>query len=227
MRKSLVVLLSEHKWFLLPFLFFIGFCFYLEAIIPKADLFLIINGFHSGVLDTFFKGTTYIGDGITMIVFGVILCAFSFRNGLLTLIAYAYTSVIAQILKYSFHAPRPIKFFSDLHQPIRTIEGYPIHEWNSFPSGHSVSAFSLAVVIAWLLPRKHKNLAWLILTIAILTAFSRIYLAEHFFQDVVAGAILGVILTFQLIYFLENSKWFYSQKLDKGFINPKLKGQQL
>ncbi|MDB5013767.1 MAG: phosphatase family protein, partial [Daejeonella sp.] len=181
MRKSLIDLLKQHKWFLIPFLFFIGICFYLEVIIPKADLFLIINGFYSNNLDIFFRGTTYIGDGITMIVFGLILCAFSFRYGLLTLIAYAYTSLIAQIIKYSFHSPRPTKFFSDLHQPIRTIEGYPIYEWNSFPSGHSVSAFSLAVVIAWLLPEKHKRLAWLILPIAILTAFSRVYLAQHFF----------------------------------------------
>ena len=218
MNKSLIALLNQHKWFLIPFMVFIAACFYLEAIISKSDLFLIINGYHSEDLDTFFKGTTYIGDGITMIVFGLIVCSFSFRYGLATLIAYAYTSAIAQLLKYSFHAPRPIKFFSDLGQPIRTIDGYPIHEWNSFPSGHSVSAFSLAVIIAWLLPEKHKKFAWLILPIAILTAFSRIYLAQHFFQDVVVGAILGVILTFQLIYYLENSNWFKSSKLNVGFI---------
>ena len=217
MRKSLIVLLGEHKWFVIPFLFFIGLCFYIEATISKTDLFLEINGFHSELFDTFFKGTTYIGDGITMIAFGLILCAFSFRYGLLTLIAYAYTSVAAQVLKYIFHSPRPLRFFNDLHQPIRTIKGYPIYEWNSFPSGHSVSAFSLAVVIAWLLPQKYKEFAWLVLPVAILTAFSRVYLAQHFFQDVVAGAILGVVLTFQLIYILENSKWFNSSKLDSGF----------
>ena len=217
MRKSLIVLLGEHKWFVIPFLFFIGLCFYIEATISKTDLFLEINGFHSELFDTLFKGTTYIGDGITMIAFGLILCAFSFRYGLLTLIAYAYTSVAAQVLKYIFHSPRPLRFFNDLHQPIRTIKGYPIYEWNSFPSGHSVSAFSLAVVIAWLLPQKHKKFAWLVLPVAILTAFSRVYLAQHFFQDVVAGAILGVVLTFQLIYILENSKWFNSSKLDSGF----------
>lgn len=218
MRKSLIVLLAEHKWFLIPFLFFIAVCFYLEAITSKADLFLTINGFHTDTLDTFFKGTTYIGDGITMIIFGIILCAFCLRNGLLTLIAYAYTSAVAQLLKFIFHSPRPIKFFSDLHQPIRTIRGYPIYEWNSFPSGHSVSAFSLAVVIAWLLPIKKKYLAWILLPIASLTAFSRVYLAQHFFQDVVAGAILGVILTFQLIYILESSQWFNSSKLDRGLM---------
>ena len=103
MNKSLIALLNQHTWFLIPFMVFIAACFYLEAVISKPDLFLIINSYHSEVLDTFFKGTTYIGDGITMIVFGLIVCSFSYRYGLATLIAYAYTSAIAQLQHVAAH----------------------------------------------------------------------------------------------------------------------------
>ena len=217
-RKSLYSLLNQHKWFFIPFLLLISIAFYLELTIPKAELFLIINHYHSGTLDTFFKSITYIGDGITMIVFALFLSAFNYRYGLATLLAYAYTSIFAQSFKFLFHAPRPVKYFEELHQPIRTISGYTIHQWYSFPSGHSVSAFSLAVIVAWLLPATKKKFAWTLVPIAVLTAFSRVYLAQHFIQDIVAGAILGVVLTFQLIYMLENSNWFYSERLDGGYL---------
>ncbi|MGB4774284.1 MAG: phosphatase PAP2 family protein [Daejeonella sp.] len=188
--------------------------------VTKADLFLFINNRHTLFFDEFFKLVTWIGDGTVMISFGVIMLFVKYRYSLLTFMAYAYTSVFAQLLKRIFHSPRPAKFFDGIHE-IYKVKGYKIHDWNSFPSGHSVSAFSLGVVLTCFLTYKSRHL--FILPIAILTAFSRVYLAQHFFEDVVAGSVLGVILTFQLMWWLENTKWYQSPKLDGKLFNRTLK----
>ena len=115
-------------------------------------------------------------------------------------------------------------FFEGIHT-IRTLDGYPVYRWNSFPSGHSVSAFTLAVVLTYILPNKHKH--WIILPLAIITAFSRVYLAQHFFEDIVAGSILGVVLTFQLIWWLEKSTWYHSPKLEGKLFSNSISGTKI
>jgi membrane-associated phospholipid phosphatase len=53
-----------------------------------------------------------------------------------------------------------------------------------------------------------KRIGLLLLGIAVFTAFSRIYLSQHFLQDTLAGSILG-ISTSILIW------WVWDKKLDK------------
>ncbi|WP_276362754.1 phosphatase PAP2 family protein [Daejeonella sp. H1SJ63] len=211
MRKSFSDLLYQYRIFFIPFLILIMFGLGLIMMFSKTDLFLWINNHHNSFFDEFFKLMTFLGDGITTVLVVLLLLFVKYRYAVFTAIAYAYSSLIVQILKRIFHAPRPIKYFEDI-SPIRTIEGYPIHQWNSFPSGHTASVFTLAVVLTFIL--KDKKYHWLILPMAALTAFSRVYLAQHFMEDIVAGAVLAVILTFQLMYVLGNTKWFNSSKLD-------------
>lgn len=211
MNKSFLDLLRRHRPFIITFLILVMACLYLQLTTSKAELFMWTNVHHNKFFDEFFKIFTLVGDGLTVILVIIGMLFIRYRYALLTALAYAFSSLVVQILKRLFNSPRPGKFFEGLN-PIRTIEGYPLHEWNSFPSGHSTSAFTLAVVLTYLLP--HKNRHWVIVPLAVLAAFSRVYLAQHFFQDVFAGAVLGVILTFQLIWWLENSEWYYSPKLD-------------
>ena len=58
----------------------------------------------------------------------------------------------------------------------------------SFPSGHAAAATAVAVSVALAQP----FLAALVLPLAALIAYSRIYLRVHYASDVVAGAVLGV-----------------------------------
>ena len=212
MPKSLLSLLKQHQIFILSYLLFLIVAYIIQLSVGKKELFLLTNAYHHPGWDHFFKAITMIGDSFTMCLIGFGMLLVKFRYSVITILAYAYSTVIVQIIKRIFNSPRPSKFFEGLN-PIRTLDGYPLYEWNSFPSGHSASAFTLAVVLTYILPSKHKH--WIILPIALLTAFSRVYLSQHFFQDVVAGSVLGVILTFQLICWLENSRWFYSPKLDR------------
>jgi membrane-associated phospholipid phosphatase len=60
----------------------------------------------------------------------------------------------------------------------------------SFPSGHSIAAFSVATVFANRY-RQHRWVPWVAYGLAGFVAFSRIPLQAHFVSDVFAGAVLG------------------------------------
>lgn len=60
----------------------------------------------------------------------------------------------------------------------------------SFPSGHTMSAFSMSLVVSYFYPSLEGPLLFLALSIAV----SRIVLGMHFLSDVLAGAVLGVAL---------------------------------
>ena len=59
----------------------------------------------------------------------------------------------------------------------------------SFPSGHSLASFEAATCIFI----RYKKWGIAALTLAVLIAFSRLYLFVHFPSDVLAGTILGIL----------------------------------
>ena len=60
----------------------------------------------------------------------------------------------------------------------------------SFPSGHAATSFAAATILAFAFPR-----LWpLLFTLAAAIAFSRVYVGVHYPLDVVAGAVLGMLV---------------------------------
>jgi membrane-associated phospholipid phosphatase len=62
-------------------------------------------------------------------------------------------------------------------------------DYNSFPSGHTVAAFSLSSVLAARIDRPLATIG--LYGLACLTALSRVYTDEHWFSDVVFGGIFA------------------------------------
>jgi undecaprenyl-diphosphatase len=60
----------------------------------------------------------------------------------------------------------------------------------SFPSGHTMTAFSVALVVSYFYPSLEGPLFFLAISIAV----SRVVLGMHFLSDVLAGMVLGVAL---------------------------------
>jgi undecaprenyl-diphosphatase len=60
----------------------------------------------------------------------------------------------------------------------------------SFPSGHTMTAFSIALVVTYFYP----TLEWPLYFLAVSIGLSRIVLGMHFLSDVLAGALLGSAL---------------------------------
>ena len=82
---------------------------------------------------------------------------------------------------------------------IHTVAGVEVHTYNSFPSGHSATAFILFFLTAYFF--SNKKVLWMGAVYAILCGYSRIYLGQHFPIDV-AGGIIAAILSFQLSIWL-------------------------
>lgn len=73
----------------------------------------------------------------------------------------------------------------------------------SFPSGHASIAFAAATMLAHF----DKKRWWLYFVLAVLIAYSRIYLGCHFFLDTIGGALLGSVTSLFLIaLFLRHNK---------------------
>jgi membrane-associated phospholipid phosphatase len=159
-----------------------------------ANAFLSLNSFHNPVADFVFYYMTYLGDGWFAIIIAASLLLFKkTRNlGVLVLISYAVSGILAQFVKHLVEAPRPSVYFT-YAQYHKFVEGVHLAGSNSFPSGHTTTAFSLASVLACF--TKNKKLQFLYLILATATGYSRIYLGQHFLTDVIVGAVLGTLTT--------------------------------
>lgn len=179
-------------------LFYICFLIYfilsgfLSIVIPKAESFIWINHWRSFPADIFFSMITYCGNGF-FIAFLVLLFFILKLKKTAILIAAGYivSGIIALWLKHYFNYPRPAGYFSD-PDLVRSAPWVTLYHQYSFPSGHTISVFTTAVIIS-LFFREKKWIAVLCFAIACLTAYSRVYLGEHFIMDTWMGSLIGVL----------------------------------
>jgi membrane-associated phospholipid phosphatase len=215
-------LISDNKWFLLPYLLIVLAIGIILVIFTKSEIHIYINSCNSDFFDYFFKYLTNFGDGICLPFFLLlVVIAFKYRDGLYLLVVFLIAGLVVQLLKRTiFHEiVRPLKFFGDsVH--LHLVNGVDQLSYNSFPSGHSATAFGFYLCFALIV--KNNLLKISLLVLACLVAFSRVYLSQHFLIDIFAGSLIGVI-TAIACYF-----WIYSLKsswLDKNLktINFKMK----
>jgi undecaprenyl-diphosphatase len=88
----------------------------------------------------------------------------------------------------------PLKFLIDRARPYATIESArlltPAEYDPSFPSGHAEMSFLAATVVS----RFHPEYAKYLYAFSFIVVLSRIYVGVHFPGDVVAGAIIGIMI---------------------------------
>ena len=159
------------------------------------DTVLWINRLHNPITDFLFKWITHLGDGIFFAIVIILLLIRNRRTGLIVLAMGLSQTLVVFILKRLVFTgtPRPRTYFAEFEGiTLHFVEGVKVHAYNSFPSGHTLTAFALATFMALYL--KNARLAILFLLIATLAGFSRIYLAQHFLIDVSVGSLLGVAI---------------------------------
>src|SRR5690606_17780653 len=122
------------------------------------------------------------------------LCFFlwSRRLGIAITATYIGSGLVCAMLKKTFHAYRP-GFHLQNDPSFHALSWMPLAHHNAFPSGHTTSAFALAASIAFF--SKNKTLGVIALTLACLTGYSRVYLAQHYWDDVWFGSMLGIGFT--------------------------------
>lgn len=153
-------------------------------------VFYIINSFHRGYLDKTFCMLTELGGVFFHVLLILTLSALPSTRAAgikLGIIELAVTLVV-QIFKYLVARVRP---YDDLLNVIalRTEKDF------SFPSGHTATAFACAVFMSSLL----SGMGLLIMLLAALIGYSRIYLGVHYPSDVIAGGLIGVLFTLILL----------------------------
>lgn len=173
-----------------------------------ADILLYVQEhIRNGFLDPFFKTITHLGDaGIFWIILTAVLLCFrkTRRAGVYSALAL-FGSVILNnmILKPLVARVRPYEVIDGLTLIVDRAKDY------SFPSGHTAASFASAVAMCRQLKKPYGVL---LLILAALIAFSRIYVGIHYPTDVLGGLISGVFLGIMGSLF---GAWLY-KKFDKG-----------
>ncbi|WP_195576026.1 phosphatase PAP2 family protein [Paenibacillus sp. 1001270B_150601_E10] len=153
------------------------------------DLSIIetVQGWERTLLTTIMLIVTKTGEGLLLVILTlaimiVLYAVLGHRRELLLVVFVSITSAcVNQLLKFIILRPRPT-----LNRLIE-VGGY------SFPSGHSMAAFSLYGVLTYLLWKHVSNQGGRVLLLIISGCFilsiglSRVYLGVHYPTDVIAG----------------------------------------
>jgi membrane-associated phospholipid phosphatase len=131
------------------------------------------------------ESLTTLGDGRVQLALMLPFCLRYPRVFWALVVGALLAGAMSRGLKIWFDLPRPAAVL-DASQI--TIIGARLTA-HSFPSGHTVSAFSF--VVAWLALLGWRR-AWPIIVIAALAGFSRIAVGAHWPVDVLAGALIGL-----------------------------------
>ena len=115
-----------------------------------------------------------------------------YRASLYIFSTLAISGIVIILIKVIFARYRPPMLFNKELYGFNWFDfGYLV---NSFPSGHSATAFSLFVALSLLAP-KYK---WVFLIFASLIALSRVALGVHFFSDILIGSLIGALTSIYL-----------------------------
>ena len=171
----------------------------------KETIHLTINAYHSSFWDTFFRFYTYVGDGIFVALAGTVIAIFTFPKYrwtpfLIGACALIMSGVFAQLLKRLVFdtALRPSAYLKE--HTLHMVEGVQMHAHHSFPSGHTTAGFAFFSFAALYLARKKPFLQVFFALLAGLIGYSRIYLSQHFLEDVLTGMLLGTFCTLLVIF---------------------------
>lgn len=145
---------------------------FFEAITNLADLFLAILFFYFVYLVLSGREKS----GIRMVV-------------LLLLLSATIAEAVTLVGKVLIPRGEPTPYV----QPVLEFGFFPVKDYlHAFPSGHTSRVFALVTVLG----QKYKRWRIVLFVFASLIGFSRIYIGAHYPLDVIAGAALGIGVSF-------------------------------
>lgn len=153
----------------------------------EIEILNLIQHLRTPFLDEAMRFVTILGNfsiAWVMLALVLILIPKTRKIGFVVMAAVILDSVLCNvILKNIFVRPRPCDVNTAINLLIPRPLGY------SFPSGHTSASFAAVSVLYFSGERKIWKVA---LALAILIAFSRMYLYVHYPTDVLGGILVGI-----------------------------------
>lgn len=203
--------------------FFVVFFIYNFAAIAmtqyfgRDELHLHFNKYSNQYFDKFFVFYTDFGTYyLFFLLLGYLFWKNTKREFYYLLISGAVATGISTFFKLEYFKQvlRPGYYFTQKKINIVLVKDYAIQMESTFPSGHSLTAAIISMMLCLLAKNR-----WLQLFFALhfpSIAISRIYLSRHFAIDTVGGSMIGFFI-FIFTYYIINT--FNNPKLDQKFIN--------
>ena len=205
MIDSVLKNIKKQPYFFLLYLAFLSFFIFILFKFSKTDATLWANQYWSPFQDILYKYMTYFGDfGMAVIVI-LALLFWKFKYAVIAIISFGATAGVTQFLKKiiypGLHRPS-IRMWDEMQAGLlHLVDGVEQLLGNTFPSGHTTSAFSIFCLLALL--SKKKWVGVICVVFAFLIGYSRIYLCQHFYEDVFVGALIGGCGSLLIYSFLE------------------------
>ena len=174
--------------------------FTMSLVWGKNEAFLYLNTNLGLVADKVFEYSSYLAEGWIWIPYFIVLVGLYKKDKAFILMNFLISTLLIQFAKNFIFttAMRPMASGLDATQ-IHTVPGVEIHTFNSFPSGHTATAFTLFLLTTYLFPNKYALSIGIVY--AIVCGYSRVYLAQHFPLDL-AGGIFVALLTLPISIFI-------------------------
>ncbi len=154
----------------------------------------------------FGKGEVHFSVLLALIIISMLFKKEKLQNIFsISLMSAVFSGIAVNIIKIIISRARPVITFS-AYKFFAYIEAYKNgslfqYEYLSMPSGHTITV--VAAVVPLYIYFKNKYMRTGLVLLALLTAFSRVYVNVHWVSDVLAGALLGGFLA-KIIY--DNNK---------------------
>ena len=177
--------------------------------VTELDILNAIHSISSPAMDSLMLGITYAATS-GILWFGIALSMVCMRKhrraGVVLIVTVAAAYIVCDVLiKPVIGRTRPCEF-ADFEMLV------PVPDTYSFPSGHTMSSFAAATVLAL----AFRRWAPLPLLFACLVGLSRMYLFVHWPTDVLAGALLGVFVALVSVYLFRAGGYLDLRKKDEG-----------
>ena len=174
--------------------------FTMSLVWGKNEAFLYLNANLGLFTDKVFEYSSYLAEGWIWIPYFIVLVGLYKKDKAFILMNFLISTLLIQFAKNFIFttAMRPMASGLDATQ-IHTVPGVEIHTFNSFPSGHTATAFTLFLLTTYLFPNKYALSIGIVY--AIVCGYSRVYLAQHFPLDL-AGGIFVALLTLPISIFI-------------------------
>lgn len=205
MKKLIKESILNNLYFIAPAILWFILGGILLFIKTKDELFFPINHTHTpslNILNDVFSAYGR-GDVIALLLVWLLIIPI-YRNRQYIITSLVFGILIPTIIyytKYFFNRPRPISYYG--LSKVQTVSWLDNYLNNSFPSGHTLGAFGFFMLLSLFLPKQYKPWSLLFFVLALCVGFSRIYLGQHFFEDIYAGSIAGTLITLLIFVTIE------------------------